>query len=137
MGCAFQCLFGYPQQRLQNNDDDGGLHPKKQGVHERHVAKGRVDGRQSENHNGAGYDEQKPGDQSAQNTVQAPTGICRQLHGFWAWQKHAEGEGVEKLLLFQPIQLINEHAMHEGDLGSGTAKGEQADFEEHHKGDAE
>ena len=69
------------------------------------------------------FDKEKTGRQPAFQTMEAPTGIGRQLHGFRPRQQHAKTEGAEELLLGQPAVLIDDHPVHEGNLRGGPTEG--------------
>ena len=60
--------------------------------------------------------------------MQRPAGIGRELHRFRARQQHAEIERREIALLAQPFPLIDDDAVHQGDLAGRTAEGEAADL---------
>ena len=124
---AFQRAPRHAQESLDDNCEDGGFHAEENGFNPRQVAEGGIEHGKSQHDERAGQHEQQARHQSALDAVQAPARIGGELHGFRPRQQHAEIEGREKLLLAEPFALIDDFAVHEGDLARRTAKGEAAD----------
>ena len=63
--------------------------------------------------------------------MQPPTDVGRKLHCLRPGQQHAEVERWQKLALLDPPLLVNENAMHEGDLSGWTTKRQKAELRPH------
>ena len=117
----------HAQESLDDNGKDGGFHAEENRFNPRQVAEGGIEHGKCQHDERAGQYEQQARRQSALDAMQAPARIGGELHGFRSRQQHAEIEGREKLLLAEPFALIDDFAVHEGDLARRPAKGEAAD----------
>ena len=124
---AFQGALGDPQQRLDDDDQHGRLDAEEQRLDEGQSSEGRIDHRERQHDAGAGQDEEQPRRQPAPRPMEPPAGVSRELHRLGPRQQHAEAERIEIERLGQPFLLIDEDAMHEGDLRGRAAEGEQPD----------
>ena len=124
---AFERAPRHAQQGLDDNRQHGGFHAEENRFNPRQVAKGGVEHGKRQHDERARQHEQQSRHQSAPDAMQAPARIGGELHGFRPRQQHAEIEGREKLLLAEPFALIDDFAVHEGDLARRAAKGEAAD----------
>ena len=103
--------FERPEHRRQQRQ----LPP--QGIH-------RGQGR--EDYNG-GQQEQAPGQQAAQRSVQQPADVGGQLGGLRPRQEHAVVEGVQVAPLGKPASLFHQFAVQQRDLPGRTAEAHQTE----------
>ena len=71
--------------------------------------------------------EQNAGGQAAAHAVQQPAQIGRELLRLWAGQQHAEIQRVQEARVFDPFFLVDQYAMHQGDLRRGAPEIDAAD----------
>ncbi len=119
---------GDPQQRLDDNHQHGGLDAEKDSFDNGHLPECRIDHRQNQHHRRPRQHEQQPRRQPSRQPMQAPPGICGELHGFRPRQQHAEAQPVEEMRLVQPLLLIDDDPMHQRDLRRRAAEREDAYF---------
>ena len=127
---AFDGAVGDAHQRLQHDGEHRRLHADEQRRDRRRLPVGAVEHRQRQHEQRARQHEQQPGGEPALDAVQPPAGIGRELHRLGSRQQHAEAERGEKAALVEPAPLIDQHAVHQGDLRGRTAERQQADLAE-------
>ena len=76
-----------------------------------------------------GEHEEDAGDQPAAHSVEQPADVDGQLLRLGAGQQRAVGQGVQESALADPASLLDELALHDGDLAGGAAEGLQRDGE--------
>lgn len=84
--------------------------------------------RQRQHYQRTGKYEQEPRNQPAPDAVKPPANVGRQLHRLRAGQEHAEVEAAQKSPIVDPALLIDQNAMHEGDLSGRSAERQQTDL---------
>ncbi len=65
-----------------------------------------------------------PADQPAAGSVQQPPDVGRELLRFGARQQHAVAQCMQETLFADPALLVDQDAVHDGDLSGGAAKGQ-------------
>ena len=98
--------------------------PKKSAATSGSLPKRGIDHRQGENDERAGQHEEQAGGKAAAPAMQRPAGIGRELHRFRARQQHAEIERRQISSSLSHFSLIDEDAVHQGDLAGRPAEGE-------------
>ena len=124
---SLERTFGDAQQRLDDNDKHGSLDAEKQSFDGGHLTISGVDHRQGQHDQRAGQYEQQSCCQSAAQSMQPPTCVGGELHGFRSRHQHAETERIEEAAVIDPFALIDKHAVHQRDLSGRPAERQQAD----------
>jgi hypothetical protein len=106
------------------------LMPEKQRLGQRHAAIGRIERRQSKDHQRAGDHEEKPADEAPGHARHPPPGIGGQLHRLGPGQEHAEAQRLQVLLFGEPAAVLDQFAVHQRDLRRRAAEGQKADAPE-------
>ena len=104
-----------------------GLEPQEQALHDRLLLPEHVGDGQRHDRNEAWQNEQQAGDQAAARPVEQPADVGGELLRFGAGQQHAVVQCVQETLFADPALLIDQDAVHDGDLPGGAAKRQQAD----------
>ncbi|BDQ24106.1 hypothetical protein RQN9TF_33125 (plasmid) [Rhodococcus qingshengii] len=84
-----------------------------------------------------GQDGQDSGDQPPNGAVEKPTGVDGELLRLRTGKQHAVVQGMQEAFLSDPAFVVDEHALHDGDLPGGAAEGLQGDQEPRFRGDAQ
>ena len=74
-----------------------------------------------------GSDKQPAGHDAAERAMHEPADIGGELLRLGPRQQHAIVEGVQKPLLRDPALLLDQDAVHHGDLPGGTAEAQRRD----------
>ena len=127
MQWSLQCPPPDPEQGLQHQRDDGGPESEQQARGRRQVAEPCIQVRQPEEQHDRRNDEAEAGNQPAAHAVQPPAEVDRELQRLGAGQQHAEIESVGESSLVDPAALIDELAVHDGDLARRSAERDEAE----------
>ena len=68
-----------------------------------------------------------PAMSAAAGAVHQPADVGGELLRLGAGQEHAEVEGVQEAAVAEPAPLLDQGAVHDGDLPGGAAEGEERD----------
>ncbi len=117
--------------RLEHHREHRRLQPEEQRRDDADLAPGGVDQAQGHDGDKPRQDEQRAGDEPALRLVQEPADIDRELLRLGAGQEHAIVERVQEPVLAEPALLLDEDAMHHGDLPGRPAEGERGDPRPH------
>ena len=101
--------------------------PRKSASSEVGVAVADVDGRQAQQCEHARQHEQSAGDEAASKAVEQPADVDGELLGLRPGEQHAVVEGVQEPPLTDPPLLVDQGALHDGDLAGRSAEGLQRD----------
>ena len=118
-----------PEHGLDHDRQHGRGEPQEQPGHEGGVALGDVEDGQSEHRQQPREHEEDSRDQATDGAVEQPAGVDRELLGLRPGQEHAVVEGVQEPLLPDPAPLVDESALHDGDLAGRTTERLQRDQE--------
>ena len=116
-----------PAHGLQHDRQHRGLEPEEQGLDRADIAKSGIEPGQDHDRREAWQHEQRAGDEAALGPVQQPADIGRELLRLRARQKHAVIERVQETRVADPPFLLDEDAVHEGDLTGRPAEAQQRD----------
>ena len=89
----------------------------------------RVEQAQAQHHQRARQHEQDAGHEPAAHAVQRPADVGGELLRLRARQQHAEIERVQEARLVDPLLLVDQHAVHHGDLPGRPAEIDAADLQ--------
>ena len=124
---SVQCLFRHFPERLKHDHDDQRLDPEKRVLNDGQGAPAGIGEGQRRDDQCPRQHEEQPGQQTARDPTQAPSGIGGQLHRLGPGQQHAEAERAKEILLLEVTALVDQFLVHHGDLSGGAAEGQQAD----------
>ena len=124
----FQRLAGDPEQCMEDNCQHRTLDPVENRCGETCLAIGRINPGQQPDDQSTGNNKQQPGNQAPAQTMGQPADIGSKLHGFRPRQQHAEIQRVQKPVIGNPFAVLNDLAMHQRNLASRSAKGQQSDL---------
>jgi hypothetical protein len=110
---------------LGDDGEHGRRQAGEQGGDQRGVAGADVEGRQGEQREHPGQHEQGAGDQAAADPVEQPADVDGQLLGLGPGQQGAVGQGVQEPALANPAPLVDQRALHDGDLTGRATEGLQ------------
>ena len=113
--------------RLEHDGEHRRLEPEEQRRDDADLAPGGVDQAQGHDGDEARQDEQRAGDEPALRLVQQPADIGGELLRLGAGQQHAVVERVQEPVLADPALLLDEDAVHDGDLPGRAAEGQRGD----------
>ncbi len=116
-----------PQHGLDHDHQHGGLQAEEQPLHDRDLAQEHVDPAQGHDREQAGQHEQGAGQQPAPGLVHQPADIGRELLRLGARQQRAVVQRLQEALLADPFLLLDDDAMHDGDLSGRAAEGQCRD----------
>ena len=116
-----------PDHRLDDDRQHRGLEAEEQRRDDRNVAPAGVDVAERHDRDDAGQDEQPARHDAAERAMHQPADVGGKLLRLGARQQHAVVEGVQKPLFGDPALLLDQDAMHHGDLAGGTAEAERRD----------
>ena len=125
---------GKPPERRRHNGQDGGLDAKEYRRHRHRLLIRDIKHAERKDDQRPGQDEQHPGDHTAPHPVEQPSEIDGELLRFGPGKQHAEIQRMQEPLLADPFQLLDEQAVHYGDLPGRATKAEKADFQPDEKG---
>ena len=111
-----------PQRRLEHEREHGGLDAVEERRYRGQLAERHVDERERENRDEARQHEERSRGQPAARAVQAPAEIGRELLRLRSGQQRAERERVQEAALVDPALLVDEDAVHDGDLAGRSAE---------------
>jgi hypothetical protein len=116
--------------RVQDDGDDGRLDAVQRRGNERHVAVRDVEPRQRDEHDE--HDERRQHEQCARaaaapRAMQQPADVGGELLRFGPGQHHAVVERVEEPAFRDPAALVDQLAMHDGDLPGRAAEADAAE----------
>jgi len=107
---------GDPQDRLDHDRYDDGLHPVEKTPDRRHVGVGDRQVGEQPQHEDRGDHEEGASNYATQGPVQPPADVGGDLLRLGSWQKHAEVERPQVLPLRDPTLLLDQFPMHDRDL---------------------
>jgi len=116
-----------PKHSLDDNREHCALQPKEHTLDCGHVTEQNVDVAQPQDRDKAGQDEEQARDHSAFGLVEQPADVDGQLVGLWTRQEHAVVQGVQETMFSHPTLLIDNDAVHKGDLTCGTTEAKRRD----------
>ena len=122
------------QHRLDHDHQHGGLQPEEQALHQRHLAQQHVDPGKRHDGEQPRQDEQCAGHQAAPGLVHQPADVDGELLRLGAGQQGAVVQRLQETLLADPLLLLDDDAMHHGDLAGRSAEGECRDTGPHFHG---
>ncbi len=125
----FQGALADADQRLDHDDKDRGLDAEQRAVDHRDAAAERVEQAQAQHHQRARQDEQNARGEPAADAMQQPADIGRELLRLRPWRQHAEAERMQEARLVDPLLLVDQNAVHRGDLSGRAAERQAADLE--------
>ena len=118
-----------PQQRLDDDHQHRRLDSEQRAVDPCDAAPERVKQAQAQHHQCAWQHEKDAGDEAAAHAVQRPADVCGELLRLRPGQQHAEIECMQKSRLIDPLFLVDQHAVHHGDLPGRPAEIDAAELE--------
>ncbi len=118
------------QQSLDDQSDDGAFDAIEDALHPIEIGMEGIERAEGQHDRRAGQDEQKPGDEASLHAVGQPAGICGELLRLGPRQEHAEIQRVQVAHLAEPAFLLNDDAVHQGDLRRRPAEAQKADARE-------
>ena len=116
-----------PDHRLDDDRQHRRLEAEEQRHDDRNVAPARVDVAERHDRDDAGQDEQPARHDAAERAMHQPADVGGKLLRFGTGQQHAVVERVQKPLLGDPALLLDQDAMHDGDLAGRAAEAERRD----------
>ncbi len=123
-----QGALRHAEKRLDDDHEHGGLDAEKGRFHQRDLAEVCVSDGEREHDRGTGQHEEKAGGETADRPVEPPADVSGELHRLGAGKQHAKVKRMQEALFRNPAPLIDDEAMHQGDLSGGAAEGQEADF---------
>jgi hypothetical protein len=124
-----QATAADPPHGLGDHGEHGRGEPGEDGDHGRGRPVGDIDGREGQQRDHPGQDEQGAGDQAATDAVEQPADVDGQLLGFRAREQHAVVERVQEPALPDPAVLLDQRALHDRDLPGRATERLQRDRE--------
>ena len=103
------------------------LMPKKTASTIGHVTECGVNHRQRQHDNSAGQHEQQSRCEATFKSVQPPPDIRGKLHRLGARQQHAEAQRAEEVLLIEPLFLVDDDPVRQGNLRRRSAETQNTD----------
>ena len=117
------------QDGLDDHGQHGGLDAVEDRLDDRDILEAGVEIAEPQHDQGAGQHEEDAGHDAARRAVQQPADIGGKLGRLRTGQQHAVIERVEEPALADPVPLVDQHAVHHGDLAGRAAEAEQPDPE--------
>ena len=125
----FQRTLANAQQRFDHDHQHGSLDAEQRTVDPRDATPKCVKKAQAEHEQRARQHEQDAGRKAAAHAVQRPTDVGRELLRLRPRQQHAEVERMQEARLVEPFLLVDDHAVHHGDLRGRTAEVDASDLQ--------
>ena len=115
--------------RVQHDGRHRRLDAVEQSRHQRHVAKSDVDPAQSDEDEQRGQHEERARHDAAPGAVHQPADVRGQLLGLRPGQQHAVVQRMQEALLADPAPLLDQLAVHDGNLPGRPSKADEAQLE--------
>jgi hypothetical protein len=119
---ALQRPLRHLDQRFENDGQYSRLQAEQQTLDQADFTEQQVEAGEQRQHKRAGQHEQQSGHQSAPDAMQQPAGIGGKLHRLGSGQEHAVVERVQEARFVQPFLLVDQDAVHQGDLPGRPAE---------------
>ena len=126
-GPASQRSPRHPHHRFENDGKHRRLQAEEDGLEPADAVEEGIERGKHEDDGEAGEDEERAGDDAATRAVEEPADIGGELLGLGTGEQHAEIQRMQEPVLRYPLSLVDEHAVHEGDLPGGPAEAKEAD----------
>src|SRR5262245_38223487 len=123
----FLSAFADANHGFDHDREHSRLEAEEQRHDDRDIAPGGVDVAQHHDGDDAGNDKKPAGDDAAKRAMHQPADIGRELLCLRARQQHAIVESMQEPLFRDPALLLDQNAMHDRDLPSGTAEAQRRD----------
>ena len=117
--------------RFQHDRQHRRLQAEEQRLDHRHLAEPGVEPAQHHDGDESRQHEQGPGDQATPGPVQQPADVYRELLRLRSRQQHAVVERVQEPAVADPALLLDQDAVHHGDLAGRPAEAERGDLRPH------